>query len=258
MDSATPTHRFTPRATASTPPPATGKSASFLSRRYEQADSLGHDLADPDMVATLHDMGWFDGEPTAATAEAWNITSHHGTHEKEDIHRPAPEAAPPSQATATMPPQATPSVAPPAAPPNNAVIHEATRAGVSIILLVLVAALWHARTSSRTPKPWQWQSSLASGSQQSSFLYASGARWSSDDPHAQASASTVRIQNQSASMELGARSPQRTSCDRERRGPGSVHAIDGVCTRRGDNAHDPTRKSNSGTQSTDCNGTQHG
>jgi hypothetical protein len=37
-------------------------------------------------------MGWFDGD---TTAEAWNITSQHGTHEQEVIHRPAPEAPPP-------------------------------------------------------------------------------------------------------------------------------------------------------------------
>jgi hypothetical protein len=129
--------------------PASSKSASFLSRRYEHADSLGHDLADPDVVATLHDMGWFDGDPTAATAEAWNITSHYGTHEKEDIRRSSPEATPP-QATATAPPQATHSVAPPAAPPKNAVIHEATRAGVGIILLVAALACTDVITDTKT------------------------------------------------------------------------------------------------------------
>jgi hypothetical protein len=94
-------------------------------------------------------MGWFDGDPTAATAEAWNITSHYGTHEKEDIHRSSPEAAPP-QATATVPPQATPSVAPLAAPPKNAVIHEATRAGVGIIFLVAALAYTDVITDTKT------------------------------------------------------------------------------------------------------------
>jgi hypothetical protein len=129
--------------------PATGKSASFLSRRYEHADSLGHDLADPDVVTTLHDMGWFDGDPAAATAEAWNITSQHGTHEKEDVHHLAPPASPP-QETATMPPQVTPSMTPPAAPPKNAIIHEATRAGVGIILLVAALACTDVITDTKT------------------------------------------------------------------------------------------------------------
>jgi hypothetical protein len=69
--------------------PATGKSASFLSRRYEHADSPGHDLADPDVVSDLYSMGWFDGDTTNtnATPEAWNITSQHDTREQEVIHR---------------------------------------------------------------------------------------------------------------------------------------------------------------------------
>jgi hypothetical protein len=129
--------------------PATGKSASFLSRRYEHADSLGHDLADPDVVTALHDMGWFDGDPAAVTAEAWNTTSQHGTYEKEDIHRLAPGASPP-QETAAMPPQVTPPVTPPAAPPKNAIIHEATRAGVGIILLVAALACTDVITNSKT------------------------------------------------------------------------------------------------------------
>jgi hypothetical protein len=130
--------------------PATGKSASFLSRRYEHTDSLGHDLADPDVVNTLHDMGWrFDGDPATATAEAWNITSQHGTQEKEGVHQLAPPASPP-QETATTLTQVTPSMAPPAALPKNAIIHEATRAGVGIALLVAALACTDVITDTNT------------------------------------------------------------------------------------------------------------
>jgi hypothetical protein len=81
-------------------------------------------------------MGWFDGD---TTTEAWNITSQHGTHEQEVIHRPIPGASP-QQETAAPPPQVTPSVAPPAAPHKNAITHEATRAGVGVIILVAALA----------------------------------------------------------------------------------------------------------------------
>jgi hypothetical protein len=71
-------------------PDAKGKSASFISRIYEHAGSLGHGLADPDVVNTLHDMGWFDGDPDAATTEAWDITGLHDTQEKEDVRHLVP------------------------------------------------------------------------------------------------------------------------------------------------------------------------
>jgi hypothetical protein len=131
--------------------PATSKSASFLSRRYEHADSLGHGLADPDVISTLHDMRWFDGDTTNTTgAEAWDITSQHGTHEQEVVHRrPTPEAPPP-KGTAAPPPQVAPPAAPPAAPHKNAVIHEATRAGVGVIILVAALACTDIITDTKT------------------------------------------------------------------------------------------------------------
>jgi hypothetical protein len=41
-------------------------------------------------VNTLHDMGWFDGDPDAATTEAWDITGLHDTQEKEDVRHLVP------------------------------------------------------------------------------------------------------------------------------------------------------------------------
>jgi hypothetical protein len=79
--------------------PTTGKSASFLSRRYEHAGSLGHDVADPEVVSDLYDMGWFDGDTanTSATPEAWNITSQHDNREQEIIYRRTPDVSMPKE-----------------------------------------------------------------------------------------------------------------------------------------------------------------
>jgi hypothetical protein len=100
-------------------------------------------------VNTLHDMGWFDGDPDAVATEAWNITSRlHDTQEKDYDHRFVPPALPPQETTATTT-QATPPMAPPATPPKNAIIHEAIRAGVGIILLVAALACTDVITDTR-------------------------------------------------------------------------------------------------------------
>jgi hypothetical protein len=130
-------------------PDAEDKSASFISRRYEHADSLGHDLADPEVVNTLHDMGWFDGDPDAVATEAWNITSLHDTQEKDDDHRFVPPTSPPQETAATTA-QVTPPMSPPVAPPKNAIIHEAIRADVGIILLVAALACTDVITDTKT------------------------------------------------------------------------------------------------------------
>jgi hypothetical protein len=130
--------------------PATGKSASFLSRRYEHADSLGHDLADPEVVSDLYNMGWFDGDTanTNTTPEAWNITSQRAnmalTTRRSSIA--ARQRYRLSKENVVSPPP----VAPPAAPHKNAVIHEATRAGAGAIILVAALACTNTITYTKT------------------------------------------------------------------------------------------------------------
>jgi hypothetical protein len=133
--------------------PATGKSASFLGRRYEHAAcrySLGHGLADREVVSDLHNMGWFDGDTTNinTTTEAWDITSQHDTREQEVVHRPTPEVSLPKDTVASPPPVAPPAAS--SAPHKSAVIHEATRAGAGITILVAALACTDIITDTKT------------------------------------------------------------------------------------------------------------
>jgi hypothetical protein len=135
--------------------------------------------------ACSYDMGWFDGDTTNAntTTEAWDITSQHGTREQEVVHRPAPEVSPPKGAVIPLP-QVAPPVAPPAAPHKNAVIHEATRAGVGVIILVDVP--WHVQASSRIPRHYGYGNPHRLRVPGTTLLHPSRARWSCDDHHTQA------------------------------------------------------------------------